>query len=163
MKIIIHLHCRKLDPDYEAALKEYCKRISSFSEISIKLHKNKQDFSFEKFSTLLPQEHTCVFFVIPGNHTISSPDLAGEIQQLNVNGVSKIEFFILPSEVASKFMQEGKDNSQKETDNSPAGKTDLVKPLCLSTFSMSNELTAVALTEQLYRAFTIQNNITYHK
>lgn len=156
MKIIIHLHCRKLDSDYEAALKEYCKRISPFSEISIRAHKNKQDFSFEKLSTVLSQEHTCVFLVIPGNHTISSPNLAEEIKQLNVNGVSKIEFFILPSEIASKFMQEGKDHSL-------AGKTDLVKTLCLSTFSMSNDLTAVALSEQLYRAFTIQNNITYHK
>ena len=33
----------------------------------------------------------------------------------------------------------------------------------LSSFTMSPDLTTVVLTEQLYRAYTIMNNITYHK
>ena len=38
-----------------------------------------------------------------------------------------------------------------------------LSPFSLSGFTMSIDLTTVVLTEQLYRAYTILNHITYHK
>ena len=33
----------------------------------------------------------------------------------------------------------------------------------VSSMTLSNEICLIAFTEQLYRAYTINNNITYHK
>lgn len=80
------------------------------------------------------------FKLIPGKETVSSEDFCKMINDICLQGYSSIEFII-----------------------SNGLETDITDEFMLSSFSMDNQLTAVALTEQIYRAFTILNNITYHK
>ena len=135
MEITIHADIRKLDTDYKKALDEYIKRTSPYCKITLKTYK--------KFSALSLRDSSAKVAIIPGKNTISSPELADTITNYNLNGISHIEF-IVPS------------SSEYETDDSWS-------TMNISSFSLNTELTVVVLAEQLYRAYTILNNITYHK
>lgn len=133
MEIIIHLNCKKIDKDYSLAIQEYIKRTSPFCKIKLQTYKNYGKLSFNKSSKQ--------YVVLPGSNTISSTDLADNIAQLNLNGYSCIEF-VIGHEFSS---------------------IDNIDIINISSFSMDSQLLTVVLTEQLYRAYTILNNITYHK
>jgi 23S rRNA (pseudouridine1915-N3)-methyltransferase len=91
--------------------------------------------------------------VCPQKETISSTDLADLISNLNLNGFSSINFIILPDRYI--LLDSWKNlNFAKDTD---------IKYFAVSSFNLKGDLTAVVLSEQLYRAYTIMNNITYHK
>lgn len=144
MEINIHIQCKKIDKDYQNALAEYIKRISPWCKVSIITYKSFDKLSIKKSSKL--------FCVTAGEDTLSSTDLAKLINQLNVTGYSCIDFIIdyscsLPKSLNANSLE------IKE----------LYEEFHISSFKMSDELTAVVLTEQLYRAYTILNNITYHK
>lgn len=135
MEIIVHVDAKKLDRDYKAALDEYVKRTSPYCRITLKLYKN--------FSKLELRKSSAKIIVLPGDTDgMTSPELAQMITDYNLNGCSCIEFII-----SSGNMSDSED----------------YRVLNLSSFSLGGELTAVVLTEQLYRAYTILNNITYHK
>ena len=70
---------------------------------------------------------------------------AAKIEELGLSGYSRIEFVV--------------------ADPATVYDLDIAKfsPFSLSGFTMSIDLTTVVLTEQLYRAYTILNHITYHK
>lgn len=137
MEIIIHVDAKKLDRDYKAALDEYIKRTSPYCRITVKLYKN--------FSKLDMRKSSVKIIVVSGDTAvISSEGLAKLIAGYNLNGCSCIEF-IVPS-----------DNTAYDIENDR-------RLLNLSSFSLGCELSAVVLAEQLYRAYTILNNITYHK
>lgn len=135
MEILIHIETKKIDTSYKKAIEEYVKRTSPFCKVSIKTYKNIEKISFNKSSKK--------YIVIPGKETMSSPELADMIQTLNLNGCSCIEFIISENKVIS-------DSSE-------------ISKFCISSFGMNVDLNAVVLTEQIYRAYTILNNITYHK
>lgn len=135
MEIIIHMDTKKIDTEYRQAIDEYTKRTSPFCKVSIKTYKNIKKINLSHNSKK--------YIIVPGTETLTSPELASLIQELNLNGISCIEFII---------------TTQKNLEI--LNDTEIFN---LSSFSMSIDLTAVVLTEQLYRAYTILNNITYHK
>ncbi len=147
MEIMIYVNRKKIDRDFLAAANEYIKRTSPYCRMQIKPspHHNKQ--ITEK------SNKTMTYAVVPGIDTIPSPALADLIQELNVHGISSIEYIICRDE---------SDYRQLSAVYEAAHRTTL-PCLCLSSFSLSEELAAVVLSEQLYRAYTILNNITYHK
>ncbi|MDE6025160.1 MAG: 23S rRNA (pseudouridine(1915)-N(3))-methyltransferase RlmH [Lachnospiraceae bacterium] len=133
MEIQIHLTGRRLDANFQSATDEYIKRISAFCKIKLSFHKKLEDIS--------PKAGAYVINVNPCADLIDSPQLASEINRICVNGFSKIEVFL-----SNSFIYEKADLS-----------------FALSHLHMDEGLTCVSLTEQIYRAFTILNNITYHK
>ena len=93
---------------------------------------------YKDFSKLSLQASSACFRIAPGVSSFSSEGLAQKIEQLALSGYSRLEFVIGTSSLP-------------------------IPELSLSGFSMSTDLTTVVLTEQLYRAYTILNHITYHK
>ncbi len=134
MEIIIHVEKKKLDTDYMLAIAEYTKRLSPFCKLRLSVCKD--------FSKLFIQPGSVVFSVVPGSHTFSSESFAEMVEQEALSGHSRLEFVIgkLPDAAAFTYRE-----------------------FSLSRLSMSCDLTAVVLSEQLYRAYTILNHITYHK
>ena len=100
---------------------------------------------YKDFSKLELQNSSACFRVVPGTDTISSEEFAAKIEELGLSGYSRIEFVV--------------------ADPATVYDLDIAKfsPFSLSGFTMSIDLTTVVLTEQLYRAYTILNHITYHK
>lgn len=145
MEILIHIEKKKLDPDYEKAVAEYLKRLSAFCRTKCIYYKD--------LSKLTLQNTSACFLIVPGTDTISSEAFASEIEQLGLSGYSRIEFVI----------------RHPDTGNDPAdfsaytAQPVSLRSFALSGFTMSVDLTTVVLTEQLYRAYTILNHITYHK
>ena len=144
MEILIHIEKKKLDTDYEKAVAEYVKRLSAFCRVRCIYYKD--------LSKLTMHNSSACFHVVPGHDTISSEDFAIKLEQLGLSGYSRIEFVIA---------------EQPDDTHTDAISCSPVDPklsiFSLSGFTMSVDLTTVILTEQLYRAFTILNHITYHK
>lgn len=143
MEIIIHIESKKLDKNLKSAVDEYVKRTSPYCRVDIRLIKAIDNLKLKPSSK--------VYRVVPGSNSPTSTGLAKLIECLNIQGVSCIEFII--------------SDSKSYYDNStvvPSSTAD-IEEFNLSSFSMSKDLTTVVLTEQLYRAYTIMNNITYHK
>lgn len=142
MEIIIHFFEKKFaDSDYKKAADEYIKRIRPFCKITLVFHK-QTDLNFTDSAS-------AVYLLSPKADTISSPELAEHIKSQNLSGISRMEFILT-------------DKKHAEESNLFPACTNTI-PFSVSSFSMSQELTAVVLLEQLYRAYTILNNITYHK
>lgn len=137
MEINLHIETKKLDKNLKLAIEEYVKRTSPYCRINIKLYKNLEKLTMKSGSK--------AYLVVPGDDSPSSPELAQLINQLNIKGYSCIEFIISNPEAAYNITTNDLENFN------------------LSSFTMSPDLTTVVLTEQLYRAYTIMNNITYHK
>lgn len=140
MEISIYLQTKKMDSLNRSALNEYIKRLSPFTRVSVEMVKCMDEKMIKKIFDSCSSSNTKLYLVTPSKNTLSSEELAEKINQLNVTGISKIVYIIIPSAIEADF-----------------------DTLSLSSFSLSDELTAVVLTEQLYRAYTILNNITYHK
>lgn len=148
MDIFIHMDIRKLDVDYEAALDEYIKRCSPFCKVNIKMYKSFLKMDLRKNSVKV--------IVVSGiNNMLTSEGLADMIQDYNLHGHSCIEF-IVPSNGDAESI--GINDFINSSINIMKFET-----LNLSSFSLGGQLTSVVLTEQIYRAYTILNNITYHK
>lgn len=145
MDINIYLEGKKIDIDYKTAIAEYKKRLSSWCNLSI-----IQEKSIDKIST---KKSAKTYVVCPGKDTISSTDLADLINTLNIQGFSCINFIVLPERCLKdtySYLNSQDENTPRELFN-------------LSSFTMCSDLTATVLSEQIYRAYTIMNNITYHK
>lgn len=138
MEILIHIEKRKLDIEYQHAIAEYIKRLSAFCNVRCICYKDLTKLSMKPSSAC--------FVIQPGKETVSSETFAEEINHLALSGYSRIEY-VIPASGHTDFLSG----------------TQSPKVFSLSGFSMSEDLTAVVLTEQLYRAFTILNHITYHK
>ena len=145
MEIFIHVDVRKIDKNSKLAIDEYAKRTSPFCKVTIKNYKDISKVSFKSGSK--------IYIVTPGSDSPTSPGLAKLIENDNLAGISCIEFLIKRPDTSI-------DADSYNTTEEFNGNTSLFN---LSSFSMSPELTAVVLTEQIYRAYTIMNNITYHK
>lgn len=144
MEILIHIEKKKLDTDYEKAVAEYVKRLSAFCRVRCIYYKD--------LSKLTMHNSSACFRVVPGRDTISSEDFAIKLEQLGLSGYSRIEFVIA----------EQPDDAHTDAISRSPGDPKL-SIFSLSGFTMSVDLTTVILTEQLYRAYTILNHITYHK
>ena len=143
MEILIHIEKKKLDTEYAKAVAEYVKRLSAFCRVRCLYYKD--------LSKLTMSDSSACFRVIPGIDTISSETFASKIEQLGLSGYSRIEFVVA---------RQNRISDTNETVSSDIGR---LPSLSLSGFTMSTDLSTVVLTEQLYRAYTILNHITYHK
>lgn len=143
MEILIHIEKKKLDTEYAKAVAEYVKRLSAFCRVRCLYYKD--------LSKLTMSDSSACFRVIPGIDTISSEAFASKIEQLGLSGYSRIEFVVA---------QQNQISDTNKTTSSDIGE---LPSFSLSGFTMSTDLTTVVLTEQLYRAYTILNHITYHK
>lgn len=144
MEILIHIEKKKLDTDYGKAVAEYVKRLSAFCRVRCIYYKD--------LSKLTMHNSSACFRVVPGRDTISSEDFAIKLEQLGLSGYSRIEFVIA----------EQSDGTHTDAISRSPGDPKF-SIFSLSGFTMSVDLTTVILTEQLYRAYTILNHITYHK
>lgn len=144
MEMQIYLKKKKPGKDYMDAIKEYAKRMSTFSKVSIKSVGSLCP------STMRISPHTHLFLVVPGNNSPSSEELANLINDMRVGGISRMIFIIC-------------ENNAEYTEAKALCAQYAMSDIAISSFELHGELAAVALTEQLYRAFTILNHITYHK
>lgn len=133
MEIILHIQSKKIDCQFNSAIIEYVKRISPFAAVKINTHGDIRNISFKEGSYIIN--------VNPAHALISSTYMAEKINDICVSGYSRIELIISNS---YSYAESHFDFS-------------------ISYMDMDTQLVLVALTEQLYRAFTILNNITYHK
>ena len=143
MEILIHIEKKKLDTEYAKAVAEYMKRLSAFCRVRCLYYKD--------LSKLTMSDSSACFRVIPGIDTISSEAFASKIEQLGLSGYSRIEFVV------------AQQNRISDTNETTSSDISGLPSFSLSGFTMSTDLTIVVLTEQLYRAYTILNHITYHK
>ena len=136
------------------AAKEYCKRLSKFCEIEVV--EVKEFAGQSKSSVAQVMEYECegikkylagyVVALDKSGKQLDSEDFAKLIDKVGVGGQSKLTFVIGGSH----------------------GLTDEIKNLANMVMSFGkltypHQLMRVVLLEQIYRAETILNNITYHK
>ena len=135
MKITIYSNLKKCPSDYKAALNEYIKRISAFAELKV-IYRNKSTVVLKR------KKDSFNIFVSCDTNSPSSVQFADMINNITLSGYSSINFIMSP-DLAEK----------SENDYT----------ISLSSFKLSDELSDIVMTEQIYRAFCINNNITYHK
>lgn len=135
---------KKVEKNHMQAFDEYKKRLSRFCTIKLVPVKDYNTYS----SHVNPSNATII--VIPGKDTLSSPDFSNYIED-QFHSSSNIDFFVC-----------SKDYSESEAFEA-LKKQAMDQTFSISCFDMNEELSAVVLAEQIYRAYTIQNNIAYHK
>lgn len=144
MDITIYVNTKKAAHLTKAATDEFVKRLRPYCNLRI-------------INTLKPEaqitgNNVQNFCIIPASKTdntnvdsqcgtISSEQFAADIQNLAVNGISKISFYIGYT-------------SSMITNSSP---------FAITSVSLDSSMSTVVLCEQIYRAYTINNHITYHK
>lgn len=145
MDITVFVNTKKTAPLSKAATDEFVKRLRPYCNLHI-IHtvkpdtpatgNNVQNFCITPASKSDKTDEN--FYCIK---TISSEEFAEKIQTMTVNGISKIFFYI---GYASKC-------------------TDNCLPFAITSVSLDLSMNLVVLCEQIYRAYTINNHITYHK
>ena len=137
------------------AINEYLKRLTRFAEVKIiELKENNPKSNYpaeiksalQKDKTEIEQHRKgyCVCLDIEGK-MITSEDFSKTIEKISINN-SEISFIIGASN--------GLDEELKSRCN---------LRLSFSKMTFPHQLMRVIFLEQLYRAFTISNNISYHK
>lgn len=134
---------------------EYKKRLSAFANVNItevkesNLGLRESDIlSNKKNEAILLNKHKkgYLFALEIDGKSFNSTNFAKYLQNLMTNGVSSFSFFVGGSN--------GLDVNFSNACN---------EKLSFSKFTFPHKLMRVILLEQLYRAFTIINNKTYHK
>lgn len=140
---------------WQDATREYEKRISAFAKINVVEVKESEYGTSEKDILCAKQQeakrlesHKKGFSIAleVNGKSFDSESFAGYIQDLANRGVSQITFF-----VGGSF---GLDSDFSKQTN---------QQLSFSKFTFPHQMMRVILLEQIYRAFTILNNKTYHK
>lgn len=159
MKITI-ISVGKLKEKYLVdGIQEYKKRISKYSEINEIVLKDepipeKSNDSIDndikvkegkKILDSIPQSSFVVTLDLRG-HMLDSVELAKKIEDIKTYNNSHIVFIIGGSLGISKEVLDRADYS-----------------LCFSKMTFPHQLMKLILMEQIYRAFKINNNETYHK
>lgn len=141
------------------AVAEYEKRLRAFCKFNIielaeqKLPDNPSNSEIksallkeaEKITAKIPKGSAVIPLAIEGKE-LSSEQLAHKFNDFSLNGVSTLSFII-----GSSF---GLDNSIKQS-------ADML--LSMSPMTFPHQLARLMLCEQVYRAFSINNNTKYHK
>lgn len=140
---------------WQQAVTEYQKRISAFAKINITEVKEGIYGASEKDILLAKQQEALKLKQLTKGYTValevggksfSSENFAKHLQDIAVKGNSNITFII-----------GGSYGLDKEFSDSANEK------LSFSQFTYPHQMMRVILLEQIYRAFTILNNKTYHK
>ena len=133
------------------AIAEYKKRLSRFCTLNIielqqcKIDEANISIKFEEEKIMEKLEGYIILMDINGKQ-LSSPDLAKTLSKLEVNGNSTISFVIGGSFGVSQNI---KDKANMR--------------LSFSPMTFPHQLFRVMLLEQIYRAFSINSNMPYHK
>ena len=136
--------CGTLKESYlRDAVKEYEKRLSAFCKLTV--NEIKEDSLTATKTAVSSFKGFKIALCVEGN-MLSSEELAKKISTLTVDGTSDIAFVIGGSD----------------------GIAEDIKKMCQLRLSFSkmtfpHQLMRVILLEQIYRAFTIINNKSYHK
>ena len=136
------------------AVGEYQKRISKFCNLTITEIKEQNISDANLINLALQKEAEDILKRLKGyvvimdiqGKSISSTELADKVTEITNNGNSTITFVIGSSFGLSEKVKE---------------KADL--KLSFSKLTFPHQLFRVMLLEQIYRAFSINNNIKYHK
>ncbi len=135
---------------YKEAIAEYSKRLSRFCQLKITELKENTD---KNTQTALKKDETEILPYLKGHvialaiegKELSSTELADKIKKLTLK-TNEITFLIGASN--------GLSNEVKQKAN---------ELMSFSKLTFPHQLMRVLFLEQLYRAFTINNNISYHK
>ena len=131
---------------YKDAYSEYAKRLSAYCRLELlELAESSLDKEAEAVLKCLNSRAHVIAMAIEGNK-ISSQQLAGKIRKIALSGTSEIDFIIGGSE--------GLDSRVKSRADEMISMSDMTFP---------HHLARVMLTEQIYRAFKINEGGTYHK
>ncbi|MEG1499544.1 MAG: 23S rRNA (pseudouridine(1915)-N(3))-methyltransferase RlmH [Clostridia bacterium] len=131
---------------------EYKKRLSRFCDIDIVQLPEKNNFSSKDL--ILKNESADIIKNLQGynivldlgGETFSSEEFSLELDKIKLSGEGKITFVI-----GSSY---GLHDSVKALAN---------KKMSFSKMTFPHQMARVVLLEQIYRAFCISNNISYHK
>ncbi len=149
----------KKDSYFRAAMDEYIKRISKYSKFTEKTVKPvalPENPGQALINAALDKEADAILSCVPkGAYIIamcvegkmlSSPDFSALLEKAALNGKSDVAFIIGSSHGLSQKVKNSADFK-----------------LSFSPMTFAHGLFAVALLEQVYRAFTISNGEKYHK
>lgn len=137
MNIHVVVFMRKTEKFYENAAAEYQKRLGRYCKIKVsRVSPGKMPAE---------PEEPC-FLLVPGGRMMSSEELAERISEAQIRGISRVTV-IIPGE--EPF-------SASDWSRQP-------EELSLSPMEMSPGLTLTVVLEQIYRAYKIIHNETYHK
>lgn len=142
MNITLYTDEKKINNEYKFAIDEYVKRLSPFCKINLKYNIKQIDFAKKSYK----------FWVDDGDKTITSETFAKKFVDITNNGNSDIDFYCFDKNIRAKLMNENYEQFVNE-----------FEVLALTTLDLSNDVALSVLLEQIYRAFTINNNIKYHK
>lgn len=142
MDINIYVNQKKINPLCRSAIAEYVKRLSPYCNMNIVCAPGHVKYT---------QTHSSAHYAItyaadnPMNmtspDTISSEEFAALINSVTSGGISKLSYHI----------------------GYPSDETVEMGSFSVCTITPSHDMTTLLLSEQIYRAYTILNNITYHK
>lgn len=143
---------KKAIEEYEKRLKAYCR----VNFIELKDESEGKNLSDKDIDIILDKEgkrilekikdRSFIFVLDIKGRSIDSVEFSKKINDIMLDGISSIDFIIGGSLGIS---QEVKDKANYS--------------LSFSKFTFPHKLMKVILIEQIYRAFTIINNKTYHK
>lgn len=140
---------------WKDAIQEYQKRISRFADFNIievkessygSSHKEIEIAKKEEAEKLAKYKKGYLIALEVNGKNYTSESFAENINKIANNGNSTITFFIGGSH--------GLDAEFSKSLN---------EQMSFSKLTFPHQLVRVVLSEQIYRAFTILNNITYHK
>jgi 23S rRNA (pseudouridine1915-N3)-methyltransferase len=138
------------DKNWKALQDEYLGRLSHFVKCEIvdirdsAPHETKEIEGKRMLELLNQKSFVCLLDVM--GHTVSSPQMAKEIEKWQTRGVKEVAFII-----------GGADGVSPETREI----ADFVLSLSFMTFT--HEMARVVMLEQLYRAYTIINGFPYQR
>ena len=138
------------DKNFRALQDEYLRRLSRFVKCEVAEtrdsapHETKVTEGKRILEKLNQSSFVCLLDIT--GRSISSPELAGEIEKWQIGGMKEVSFVI-----------GGADGVSAEV----AAKADFRLSLSLLTFT--HEMARVVMLEQLYRAYTIIKGFPYQK
>ena len=134
------------EKNWRALQEEYLQRLSHFVKFEIiGLKDSSKETEGKLILEKLNQSHFVCLLDVKGR-SISSHDLAAEIEKWQNRGLKEVVFIIGGAEGVASEVVERADNS-----------------LSLSFLTLTHEMARVVLVEQLYRAFTIIKGFPYQK
>ena len=134
------------DANWRALQEEYCQRLSHFVKFEITEIKDAaREIESKRILENVNQSAFVCLLDVEGR-SLSSPDLAKELEKWQNRGLKEVTFIIGGAEGVASEVVETADIS-----------------LSLSFLTFTHDMARVVLLEQLYRAFTIIKGFPYQK